>query len=125
MRVLIVDDEPAIRALLREILNTSDREYEISEASDGDQALSMVDQVNPELVLLDIVMPRVSGIAVCDHIKRNPKTCRTKVVLVSAKKSDAMVQAGLTAGANDYVCKPFTPQELLARIGRVCRDGED
>ena len=121
-KVMIADDEEAIRLLIRDILERSGDGFEIIEASNGQRVLELLPQVQPELLLLDIVMPELSGIAVCDQVRRDPNLRHTKVVLVSGKGADDMVMAGLSAGASDFITKPFSPLDLLSRVRKVLRD---
>ena len=108
--------------LMRDILERSGDGYEITEAENGRRALDLLPEVEPDLLLLDIVMPELGGIAVCDKVRHDPRLRHTKVVLVSGKGADDMVMAGLSAGASDFVTKPFSPMDLLARVRKVLAD---
>ena len=122
MKVMIGDDEEAIRMLIRDVLERSGDGYEIYEAENGRRVLELLPEVAPDLLLLDIVMPELSGIAVCDKVRRDPRLHRTKVVLVSGKGTEDIVMAGLSAGASDFITKPFSPMDLLARVRKVLQD---
>ena len=118
-RVLVVDDEQSTRDLLRETLLTGGKDFLVSEARNGEEAVAMTRELSPDLVLLDVVMPGQSGLSALYELKRDPETSGTKVILVSGRSSMSIVQAGLAAGASDYVVKPFVPAELMARVDRA------
>lgn len=111
-KVLIVDDEPRNQRIITEIMEGS---VELKTASSGEEALEVVSLFKPDLIFLDIMMPGIDGYEVCQKIKADPAQSLTKVILVSGK---AMVEErlrGYTAGADDYMTKPFIPEELLAK----------
>ncbi len=113
-KILIADDEPNIVVALEYLLQRSG--YEVHVARDGDEALSQVNALLPDLVLLDVMMPRRNGYEVCKAIKARAELQRTKVVMLSAKGRDAEVNLGMAAGADLYITKPFSTRELLAKI---------
>ena len=112
-RILIVDDEPKNLKILRIRL---EKEYELAEAETGEQALKLIEELKPALVLLDIMMPGIDGYEVAKKIKGNPKLCQTKVVLVSGKAMTEEKLEGYKAGADDYITKPFNGSELQAKV---------
>ena len=116
--ILIVDDDRASRVLARSILQSLDPPCHILEASGGQQALRVIEASQPDIVLLDILMPDMDGVSICDAVKRNQRTKHTKILMVSARRDERMIRAGLLAGADDYITKPFTRQQLLAAIAR-------
>jgi DNA-binding response OmpR family regulator len=117
-RILIVEDQEHIRELIRMSLETG--EFELQEAEDGDSALRMAAQWAPDLMLLDVMMPgSLDGLGVCQRIKTDPARKRTRVVMLSARSQAADRQAGLKAGADDYLVKPFSPRELLQLVRRL------
>jgi DNA-binding response OmpR family regulator len=117
-RILIVEDQQVIRELIRMSLETG--EFDIHEAEDGDMALQMASHLMPDLMLLDVMMPgHVDGLGVCQRIKGDPQRRRTKVVMLSARSQPADRQAGLQAGADDYLVKPFSPRQLLQVVRRM------
>lgn len=117
-RILIVEDQPDIRELIRMSLETGP--YEIHEAENGDMALQMAARLNPDLMLLDVMMPgSLDGLGVCQRIKRDPLRKRTKVVMLSARNQASDRQAGLNAGADDYLVKPFSPRQLMQAVSRM------
>jgi DNA-binding response OmpR family regulator len=117
-RILIVEDQSDIRELIRMSLEMGP--YEIHEAENGDMALQMAARLSPDLMLLDVMMPgTVDGLGVCQRIKRDPLRKRTKVVILSARNQASDRQAGLNAGADDYLVKPFSPRQLLQAVSRM------
>ncbi len=112
--ILVADDEPHIRRILQYLLEQAG--YDVVVAADGEDALREVDRCAPDLVLLDVMMPRLDGFSVLRSIRASLETARLPVILLTAKgQSDEKVR-GLRGGANDYVIKPFDQEELLLRI---------
>jgi DNA-binding response OmpR family regulator len=120
-RVLIVDDEPNIVTALEFLLQQSG--YEVAVAPNGDEALAKLASFAPDLVLLDVMMPRVSGYEVCRRIRERPDWKHMKVVMLSAKGREVEVSKGVSLGADLYVTKPFSNTELVARIGALLKGG--
>jgi diguanylate cyclase (GGDEF)-like protein len=112
-KLLIVDDEPQVRLLLRTALSKT---YEVAEADCGEDALRLARTGDYRLVLLDLMMPGMSGHEVCVRLRRNPLTCHMTVVMLTARDREEDVVSGLAAGADDYIVKPFKISELKARI---------
>lgn len=112
--VLIVDDDPVIQLLLR--VNFEMDGFDVETADDGEQGLEMARQNLPDLVLLDVVMPKLDGFQVLAAFRADERTRELPVVLLSAKSRDSDRQAGLDAGANAYITKPFDPSKLLAEV---------
>ncbi len=115
-RILVVDDEKRILNFLRTKLKASG--YEVLTAADGFEALEQVQAQEPDLILLDVLMPRMDGF---ETLKRLRSFCATPVIVLSAKGSDVDKIKGLGLGADDYLPKPFNPDELIARIEAVKR----
>lgn len=113
-RILIADDEPSIVAALEYLLQQGG--YEVLIARNGDEALDLLEQQTPDLVLLDVMMPRKSGYEICSRIRDRPEWRHIKVIMLSAKGRDAEVNKGLAVGADLYVTKPFSTRELMAKI---------
>lgn len=105
--VLIVDDDQMIRRLVRTVLEADD--YAVSEARDGTEALSLIDDVKPELVILDIMMPGIDGVEVCQRIDH----ARFKVIILTARDDPVLEKACKEAGADAFLTKPFSSIELL------------
>jgi len=112
--VVIADDEPSMRLLVHATIDSDD--YYVVEAADGDQAWALIQAHKPALVLLDVQMPGRSGLEVLRSIKADPTLKRTRVILLTAKAQEADVEAGLIAGADFYLTKPFSPLDLLTRV---------
>ena len=119
VRVLVVDDEPAYRDGLRAALGAEG--FAVDVAADGEEALRMFDSQPPDLVLLDVMLPRISGIDVCRRIRAADAT---PVIMVSARSSEIDTVVGLEIGADDYVAKPYRVRELVARMRTVLRRAE-
>lgn len=118
-RILVVDDEADIRELVR--LNLARESYEVLECETGEQALSQARAKNPDLVVLDLMLPGMDGLEVCKKLKGDPKTAPIPIVILTAKGEEADVVAGLEVGADDYVAKPFSGKVLVARVRRLLR----
>lgn len=113
-RILIIEDEPDISDFLFETLSLAG--YEVSQAYDGIEGLERIAEFQPNMVLLDIMMPRMNGLEVCRRMKSNDSTRSTRVIFISAKGSLEEKLEGFQAGASDFIVKPFSSSELLARI---------
>ncbi len=113
-KILIAEDERDIRDLIAFTLRFNG--YEVVAARDGEQALTLVAAEQPDLVLLDVRMPRMTGYEVCRRIKTDKSMHHIPVVFLSAKGQESEVQAGMEAGAADYILKPFSPSELIERV---------
>ena|SRR5438270_11883913 len=115
--VLVVDDDPVILRLLE--VNFQLEGIEVTTANDGEEGLARVRRNRYDVVISDIMMPRVNGLEFLGALRANPRTARLPVILLSAKAQAADVQRGLELGADDYVTKPFDPLELIQRVYRV------
>ena len=114
MTLLIADDEPAILDLVRFTLE--DPQVRIVEASDGAAALQIAQQLRPDVALLDVKMPRLSGLDVCRRLRELPECAHTRVVLLTAAAQAEDRRRGLAAGADHYLTKPFSPLALLTLV---------
>ena len=112
-KVLIVDDEPNVRRLSRTILINK---FEIVEAEDGRQALEQVAAKKPDVILMDLMMPKMDGLTACHIIKNDPLTKAIPIIMVTAIGFELKIRLSQQMGANGYVTKPFLPQELLDKI---------
>jgi DNA-binding response OmpR family regulator len=112
--ILIVDDEPAILDLVRFTLE--DAEVRVVEASDGVEALALARRLRPDLILLDVHMPRLDGLEACRQIRHDPALARTPIVMLTAAGQEADRARGREAGADEYLTKPFSPLALLALV---------
>lgn len=120
-KILIIEDEEHIQELLR--FNLQNNGYEVLTASDGLQGLSSVRENLPDLILLDLMLPKMDGLDVCRAVKADPKTMGTPIIMLTAKGSETDKVLGLELGADDYLTKPFSIRELMARIKVVLRRG--
>lgn len=112
--ILVVDDEQPIRELLAYHLDKEG--FKVLEAIDGEQAIKMVAEKKPDLVLLDIMLPKIDGINVCKHIRYTLKMLEMPILMISAKGDETDKIVGLEIGADDYITKPFQIREVIARI---------
>ena len=117
--VLVVEDEAAIATMLR--YNLEKQGYRVSEASDGQEALTRIQEQQPDIVLLDWMLPLMSGIEVCRQIRRKPATRDLPIIMVTARTEDHDAVRGLNTGADDYITKPFNIEALLARMRALLR----
>ena len=117
--VLIIEDEAPLVAMLR--YNLEKEGFEVSEAGDGEEALLRIAEEKPDVVLLDWMLPLVSGLEVCRQIRRAPSSRSLPIILLTARGEEADRVRGLDSGADDYVVKPFSPSELIARLRAVMR----
>lgn len=113
-RILVVDDEPEIHAVLGKLLVKEG--FDVQSAYCADDAYRSIAEQKPDLVILDIMMPRISGIEVCNRLKADPATKDILILIVSARDSQADRIDGLTHGADDYVSKPFHLRSLVRKI---------
>jgi len=113
-KVLVAEDEDNIRKLIKIILGRD--QYDIIEARDGEEALEKVSEEMPDLIVLDLMMPKVDGIEVCKQLKKNALTKKIPIIMLTAKKEMKDKVIGITVGAEDYLTKPFEPRELRIRV---------
>ena len=113
-RILIAEDEPDIRELVAFTLRFAG--HEVITTSNGEEALQQASQVIPDLILMDVRMPRMTGFEACRAMKTNPALKDIPVVFLSAKGQDSEIQSGLDAGAEEYILKPFAPDQLTERV---------
>jgi twitching motility two-component system response regulator PilH len=117
--VLVVEDSPAQRQMILELLQDSG--LKVIVAGDGVEALKQIKDYCPDLVVLDIIMPRMNGYEVCRRLKSDSKTQKLAVVMCSAKKEEFDRYWGLRQGADAYIAKPFHPQELVGTVKQLLR----
>jgi len=120
-KIVIIEDEPDILDILS--FNLKREGYDVYSSSDGIKGLALVNKVVPDLVLLDLMLPGLDGVEICSSIKNTHQTTDTLVVMVTAKGEESDIVLGLGVGADDYVTKPFSPKELVARVKAVLRRG--
>lgn len=116
-RILIAEDEPDIRELVAFTLRFAG--HEVVTGSNGEEAVQLASQELPDLILMDVRMPRMTGYDACRVMKANPKLKDIPVVFLSAKGQEAEIQTGLDAGAEEYLLKPFAPDQLTERVKAI------
>lgn len=116
-KILIAEDERDIRDLVAFTLRFAG--YEVFAATNGEEAVEMAPRVNPDLVLMDVRMPRMTGYDACRLMKANPDLKDIPVVFLSAKGQESEIQQGMDAGAEDYLLKPFAPDQLTSRVKAI------
>ena len=118
-RILVVEDDTDILRLVAHNLRSSD--FEVLTAQDGYDALSLAKNHLPQLIILDIMLPGLDGFEVCKELKRSPATRKIPIIMLTAKGEEVDRVVGLELGADDYVVKPFSPRELILRVGAILR----
>ena len=113
-KILIVDDEPNIVVSLEFLLTREG--FAVAVAADGEEALAQVAAFDPDLLLLDVMMPKKSGFEVCEALRADPGRTGLRILMLSAKSRDAEIAKGLAIGADAYMTKPFSTKELLAKV---------
>lgn len=113
-RILIVDDEPNIVISLEYLMQKEG--FEIAVATDGEAALKLASEFRPDLVLLDVMMPKKSGFEVCELLRADPALAGIKIIMLTAKGRETEVTKGLALGANTYITKPFSTKDLIVQI---------
>jgi two-component system phosphate regulon response regulator PhoB len=116
-KLLMADDESGVRSLVKMTLESD--AYEIIEASDGEEALRLAREHRPDLMLLDVSMPGMTGFDVCRSLKDDPETEGIKVIMLTARAQQMDMEEGQKAGADDYFTKPFSPVALLKKVDEV------
>lgn len=120
--VLVVDDEKDLVELVKYHLEKEG--LKCLEARDGETALQVAKERSPDLVVLDLMLPGLNGIEVCRKLRKDPKTSSMAIIMLTAKAEEVDRIVGLEMGADDYMVKPFSPRELVARVGAVLRRGQ-
>ncbi len=116
-KILIVDDEPSILMSLEFLMKKEG--YQVFIARDGSEAFDIIENEKPNVVLLDIMMPKVDGYQVCTFVKQNPDYNNIKIVFMSAKSKEADIQKGYDLGASLYIPKPFSTRDMIAKINAL------
>jgi len=120
-KILIVDDEPNIVISLEFLMQQSG--YEVATARDGADAMQKIATFQPDLVLLDIMLPQLNGFEICQRIRENSQWNGIKVIMLSAKGREIEVSKGIALGADAYVTKPFSTKDLIAQVQRLLANG--
>jgi two-component system phosphate regulon response regulator PhoB len=118
-RLLLVEDDRALADLVSFHFERSG--YDVTRTGDGEEALILAEEVKPDIVLLDWMIEGISGIEVCRRLRRRPATANTPIIMLTARGEESDRIRGFDTGADDYVTKPFSPRELVARVGAVLR----
>ena len=121
--ILVVDDDPDIARFVE--VNLRSAGYDVAVAADGEEALELAAELRPDLVLLDVMMPRIDGFEVAQRLRKNPQTANCSIIMLTAKALSADKVTGLQSGADDYIIKPFDPIELLARVKGTLRRAKE
>ena len=121
-KILVVEDEADIRKLIT--YHLSQERFRVVEAENGEDALDLVQQETPRLIVLDLMLPSLSGLDFCKIIRQSPETTQTPILMLTAKAGEADRVVGLELGADDYITKPFSPREMVARVKAVLRRTE-
>ncbi len=121
-KILVVEDEPDIRKLVH--YNLAQEHFTVLEAEDGEKALKMVHREKPHLVILDLMLPGLSGLEVCRNLRAKAETTQIPILMLTAKAGEPDRVVGLEMGADDYLTKPFSPRELVARVKAILRRAE-
>jgi CheY-like chemotaxis protein len=122
VKILVAEDERDIRELIAFTLRFAGFEVEL--ASNGAEAVEKVAAAKPDLILMDVRMPRMTGYQACEALKKDPRTRDIPVIFLSAKGQESEIQAGLEAGALDYILKPFAPDDLTTQVKRILQEIE-
>ena len=120
--ILVVEDEPDIRKLIN--YNLAQDRFKVLEAEDGEQALKLLQHERPSLVILDLMLPGLSGLELCKILRERQHTSRLPILMLTAKAGEADKVVGLEMGADDYLAKPFSPREMVARVRAILRRSE-
>ena len=118
-KILVVEDESDIRELLG--YNLSQEGFAVEEAADGAEAFERIGRRSPDLVLLDLMLPRMPGLELCQRLRAQPETAQLPIIVLTAKGSELDRVLGLEMGADDYIVKPFSPREVVARVKALLR----
>ena len=120
-KILIADDEPNIVISLEFLMQQTG--YAVATARDGEDAMKKIASFQPDLVLLDIMLPKLNGFEVCQKVRENSEWSRIKIVMLSAKGREIEVSKGIALGADAYVTKPFSTKDLIAQVQRLLAHG--
>ena len=120
--VLVVDDERYIVTSIEYLMKNAG--FEVGVAYDGEEALAKVKEMVPDLVILDVMMPKLDGFEVCETIRANPAWKSVRIIMLTAKGRDSEREKGLSLGADDYITKPFSTRDLLRRVKEILSDSD-
>lgn len=115
-KIVVADDEPFILSALQDTLSD---DYEVYTASNGKEAIKMVEKVSPDLILLDVMMPEMDGLEACKQLKKNKETAAIPIIILTAKGQITDIEKGFKSGADAYIVKPFSPARLLEKVEEI------
>lgn len=121
--ILIVDDEPSIVVPIQFLMEQQG--YSVLVAENGEDALDVIYKYKPDLILLDIMLPRIDGYEVCEIVRLNPEYRDTKIIFLTAKGREVEIAKGLSLGADAYIIKPFSNTELVAKVKELLKDSNE
>jgi phosphate regulon transcriptional regulator PhoB len=121
-KILVIEDEPDIRKLVQ--YNLAQEHFSVLEAEDGEEALKLLQREKPNLIILDLMLPGLSGMELCKLLRQRSDTARVPILMLTAKAGEADRIVGLEMGADDYLAKPFSPREMVARVRAILRRAE-
>ncbi len=121
--ILIVDDEPSIVVPIQFLMEQQG--YSVLVAENGEDALDVIYKYKPDLILLDIMLPRIDGYEVCEIVRLNPEYRGTKIIFLTAKGREVEIAKGLSLGADAYIIKPFSNTELVAKVKELLKDSNE
>ncbi len=121
-KILVIEDDEDIQELLK--FNLAKEGYQVSAAETGEDGLRMATQNLPDLILLDLMLPKIDGLEVCKRIRAHPRASGIPIIMLTAKGEEADVVTGLEIGADDYIAKPFSPKVVIARVRNILRRRE-
>lgn len=121
--ILIVDDEPSIVVPIQFLMEQQG--YSVLVAENGEDALDVIYKYKPDLILLDIMLPRIDGYEVCEIVRLNPEYRGTKIIFLTAKGREVEIAKGLSLGADAYIVKPFSNTELVAKVKELLKDSNE
>ncbi len=116
-KILVVDDEPFICRSLTFVLRKEN--YQVFEARNGEEGLAAIREHKPDLVFLDVMMPKINGFEVTERVRQDPELSAVKIILLTAKGQESDREVGKSAGADDYMTKPFSPTKILERVKQI------
>ncbi|MCA8965541.1 MAG: response regulator [Planctomycetes bacterium] len=116
-KILVVDDEPFICRSLTFVLKKEN--YQVFEARNGEEGLAAIREHKPDLVFLDVMMPKINGFEVTERVRQDPELSAVKIILLTAKGQESDREVGKSAGADDYMTKPFSPTKILERVKQI------
>ncbi len=117
MDILVADDDPYIQRSLSFVLRRE--KYDVEVASNGEEAFTKARELKPKIIMLDLMMPKMNGFAACRAIKADPTTKNSYVIILTAKGQEVDKEMGLRAGADEFMTKPFSPKEIVAKISSI------